>query len=119
MPGLKPCKAHYHDALSNGHQVLPMIHDCFGAWCPEGISLMNRLGEIRENRLDKEFHDASWTERSFTNYYTTRCSVALHFGVAAMVLQGARMMNKSTNEEGVARVPWPRYKKKVERGTAG
>ena len=117
--GTQPCDSHYHVAQGNGHQVLPMIHDTFGAWCQEGVSLMYRLGEIRENRLDKEFHDASWTERSFTNYYVTRCSVALHFGVAAMVLQGARCMHKSTNEEGVVRVPWKRYKQKVARGTAG
>ena len=51
--------------------------------------LLDRLGEIREGRLDREFHSASWSERSFHAFYASRISAALHLGVAEMIRVGA------------------------------
>ena len=77
-------------ALNKGHTVSLMIHEVFGAWTEEAVDLLYRMSEIREGRLDKEFHSASRTERSFNSYYATRISVALHVNMAIMIRQGVR-----------------------------
>ena len=87
--GATPKPAHYAFALSKGHQVVAMIHEVFGAWSDDTADLLDRLGEIREGRLDREFHSASWSERSFHSFYAGRISTALHLGVAEMIRVGA------------------------------
>ena len=72
--GSKEMTAKYWYALKKGHSVVPLVHEVFGAWSDDCVEQLDRMGEIREGRLDKEFHDASWTERSFHNYYATRIS---------------------------------------------
>ena len=64
-----------------------------GAWC-RAVHCLHRLAEARDRRLDKEFHEAAWTERSFGNFYASRISVALHISVARMLLEGARFMDR-------------------------
>ena len=87
--GATPKPAHYAFALSKGHQVVAMIHEVFGAWSDDTADLLDRLGEIREGRLDREFHSASWSERSFHSFYAGRISTSLHLGVAEMIRVGA------------------------------
>ena len=83
--GLTEKDCHYYYALNKGHQVSLMIHEVFGAWTEEAVELLYRMSEIREGRLDKEFHSACHTERSFNSYYATRISVALHVNMAIMI----------------------------------
>ena len=112
-------KAHYEFALGKGHQVVPMIHEVFGAWSIAASDLLDRLGEIRKGRLDKEFHDASWAERSFHNYYAARISIALHMGMAIMIRQGARIVtHRATHVDDVRRVTGRRFWQKQRRATA-
>ena len=91
----------------------------FGAWSIAASDLLDRLGEIREGRLDKEFHDASWAERSFHNYYAARISIALHMGMAIMIRQGARIVtHRATHVDDVRRVTGRRFWQKQRRATA-
>lgn len=87
--GAKPKEAHYHFALEKGHEVVMLIHEVFGGWAEGAVDMLHRLGEIREERLDKEFHEAAWNERSFSGFYATRISVALHLEVAQMIYNRA------------------------------
>ena len=119
-PGCQPKPAHYAFALGKGHEVLPMVHEVFGAWSDRCMDLLDRLGEIREGRLDKEFHDASWAERSFHNYYAARISIALHVGMAHMILTGSRMaVGRATEREGGRNLSGKRQFAKHRRNNAG
>lgn len=114
----KVMTAKYWYALQKGHSVVPLVHEVFGAWSDDCVEQLDRMGEIREGRLDKEFHDASWTERSFHNYYATRISTALHVGMANMILAGARMASQSAMNSDGCGMTGRRRRRKQCRGTA-
>ena len=116
--GSRVKKAHYDFALRKGHTVVPLIHEVFGAWSSDCVEHLDMLGEIREGRLDKEFHDAGWTERSFHGYYATRISTALHVAMADMILAGARMVSGNATN-GVGHGTDRRRQRKQRRGMAG
>jgi len=109
---------HYFYALNKGHQVSLMIHEVFGAWTQDAVELLYRMSEIREGRLDKEFHSACRTERSFSSYYATRISVALHVNMAIMIRQGVRDMTGDVTNSLSAK-GGKRYQAKARRNNAG
>ena len=80
-----------------------MIHEVFGAWTEEAVELLYRMSEIRKGRLDREFHSACRTERSFNSYYATRISVALHVNMAVMIRQGVASMTGNVTNSPSAR----------------
>ena len=109
---------HYYYALNKGHTVSLMVHEVFGAWTEEAVELLYRMSEIREGRLDKEFHSACRTERSFNSYYATRISVALHVNMAIMIRQGVRSMTGDVTNSPSAR-GGKRDQAKARRNNAG
>ena len=100
LGNLKEMKAHYDVALEAGHEVVLLNHEVFGGWGSGPVEMLWRLSEYRSDRLDAERHDASWTESSFCSYYGNRISVAIHCGVAKMILAAIQSDRKIAGEGG-------------------
>ena len=82
------------------------------------MDLLYRISEIREGRLDKEFHSACRTGRSFSSYYDTRISVALHVNMAIMIRQGVRDMTGDVTNSPSAK-GGKRHQAKARRNNSG
>ena len=87
-------------ALEAGHEVVLLNHEVLGGWGSRAVEMLWRLSEYRSDRLDAERRDATWTESSFCSYYGNRISVALHCGVAKMILSAIQTDRKKASEDG-------------------
>ena len=74
--------AKYQAALDGGHDVLVLISEVWGGFSPEAMRLLGELAQARNDGVDLERANATWSTSSFTSYHGQLLSLAVQWGVA-------------------------------------
>ena len=74
--------AKYQAALDGGHDVLVLISEVWGGFSPEAMRLLGELAQARNDGVDLERANATWSTSSFTSYHGQLLSLAVQRGVA-------------------------------------
>ena len=66
-----------------GHDdVLVLISEVWGGFSPEAMRLLGELAQARNDGVDLERANATWSTSSFTSYHGQLLSLAVQWGVA-------------------------------------
>ena len=78
----------YRRASANGHEVVPLLHDVFGAVHIAGRRLLRRAADCTNGRPSTiDDANAPWSAPTLHPYMSQAVSVALHKRVAEQILQ--------------------------------